>query len=197
MAKRLFDMVCALIGLVVLSPLFLIIAVWIKLDSQGPVFFRQVRVGKNGKPFRIHKFRTMSLNSESVGRLTVGNDSRVTRSGHFLRKSKIDELPQLIDVVVGNMSLVGPRPEVQEFIDCYPETVKREVLSVRPGVTDLAAIEMVDENEILANYSDARKAYIEHILPLKQGYYLDYVRHNTVLGDLRIIFKTIAKIINR
>lgn len=197
MAKRLFDMVCALIGLVVLSPLFLIIAVWIKLDSQGPVFFRQVRVGKNGKPFRIHKFRTMSLNSESVGRLTVGNDSRVTRSGHFLRKSKIDELPQLIDVVVGNMSLVGPRPEVQEFIDCYPETVKREVLSVRPGVTDLAAIEMVDENEILANYSDARKAYIEHILPLKQGYYLDYVRHNTVLGDLRIIFKTIVKIINR
>lgn len=197
MAKRLFDMVCALIGLVVLSPLFLVIAVWIKLDSKGPVFFRQVRVGRNGKPFRIHKFRTMGVNSESVGRLTVGNDSRVTRSGHFLRKSKIDELPQLIDVVVGNMSLVGPRPEVQEFIDCYPSEVRREVLSVRPGITDLASIEMVDENEILAKYTDSRKAYIEQILPIKQQYYVDYVRNNTLFEDINIIFKTIYKIVNR
>ncbi|UDN25721.1 sugar transferase [Aeromonas caviae] len=197
MAKRLFDMVCALIGLVVLSPLFLVIAVWIKLDSKGPVFFRQVRVGRNGKPFRIHKFRTMGVNSESVGRLTVGNDSRVTRSGHFLRKSKIDELPQLIDVVVGNMSLVGPRPEVQEFIDCYPSEVRREVLSVRPGITDLASIEMVDENEILAKYTDSRKAYIEQILPIKQQYYVDYVRNNTLFEDISIIFKTIYKIVNR
>lgn len=197
MAKRLFDMVCALIGLVVLSPLFLVIAVWIKLDSNGPVFFRQVRVGRNGKPFRIHKFRTMGVNSESVGRLTVGNDSRVTRSGHFLRKSKIDELPQLIDVVVGNMSLVGPRPEVQEFIDCYPSEVRRVVLSVRPGITDLASIEMVDENEILAKYTDSRKAYIEQILPIKQQYYVDYVRNNTLFEDISIIFKTIYKIVNR
>lgn len=197
MAKRLFDMVCALIGLVVLSPLFLVIAVWIKLDSKGPVFFRQVRVGRNGKPFRIHKFRTMGVNSESVGRLTVGNDSRVTRSGHFLRKSKIDELPQLIDVVVGNMSLVGPRPEVQEFIDCYPSEVRRVVLSVRPGITDLASIEMVDENEILAKYSDSRKAYIEQILPIKQQYYVDYVRNNSLFEDINIIFKTIYKIVNR
>lgn len=197
MAKRLFDMVCALIGLVVLSPLFLVIAVWIKLDSKGPVFFRQVRVGRNGKPFRIHKFRTMGVNSESVGRLTVGNDSRVTRSGHFLRKSKIDELPQLIDVVVGNMSLVGPRPEVQEFIDCYPSEVRREVLSVRPGITDLASIEMVDENEILAKYTDSRKAYIEQILPIKQQYYVDYVRNNSLFEDINIIFKTIYKIVNR
>lgn len=197
MAKRLFDMVCALIGLVVLSPLFLVIAVWIKLDSKGPVFFRQVRVGRNGKPFRIHKFRTMGVNSESVGRLTVGNDSRVTRSGHFLRKSKIDELPQLIDVVVGNMSLVGPRPEVQEFIDCYPSEVRRVVLSVRPGITDLASIEMVDENEILAKYTDSRKAYIEQILPIKQQYYVDYVRNNSLFEDINIIFKTIYKIVNR
>lgn len=180
-----------------LSPLFLVIAVWIKLDSKGPVFFRQVRVGRNGKPFRIHKFRTMGVNSESVGRLTVGNDSRVTRSGHFLRKSKIDELPQLIDVVVGNMSLVGPRPEVQEFIDCYPSEVRREVLSVRPGITDLASIEMVDENEILAKYTDSRKAYIEQILPIKQQYYVDYVRNNSLFEDINIIFKTIYKIVNR
>lgn len=197
MAKRFFDIVCALIGLVVLSPLFLVIAVWIKLDSNGPVFFRQVRVGRNGKPFRIHKFRTMGVNSESVGRLTVGNDSRVTRSGHFLRKSKIDELPQLIDVVVGNMSLVGPRPEVQEFIDCYPSEVRRVVLSVRPGITDLASIEMVDENEILAKYTDSRKAYIEQILPIKQQYYVDYVRNNSLFEDINIIFKTIYKIVNR
>lgn len=197
MAKRLFDVVCSLLGLIVLLPLFLIIAVWIKLDSNGPVFFRQVRVGLNGVPFRIHKFRTMGLNSESVGRLTVGNDSRVTRSGQFLRKFKIDELPQLIDVFIGNMSLVGPRPEVQEFIDCYPSEVKREVLSVRPGITDLASIEMVDENEILAKYSDSRKAYIEQILPIKQQYYVNYVRNNSVLIDIKIIFKTIFKIVNR
>lgn len=197
MAKRWFDLVCALIGLIVLFPLFLIIAAWIKLDSNGPVFFRQVRVGLNGVPFRIHKFRTMVINSESVGRLTVGNDSRVTRSGHFLRKAKIDELPQLIDVVVGNMSLVGPRPEVQEFIDCYPSEVRREVLSVRPGITDLASIEMVDENEILAKYSDSRKAYIEQILPIKQQYYVDYVRNNSLSEDINIIFKTIYKIVNR
>ncbi|EGQ9730731.1 sugar transferase, partial [Vibrio cholerae] len=165
MVKRLFDIVFASLGLAVLFPFFCIIALLIKLDSEGPVFFRQMRVGRGGVLFRIHKFRTMALNSESVGRLTVGNDSRVTRIGHFLRRYKVDELPQLIDVVVGNMSLVGPRPEVQEFIDCYPSEVKLEVLSVRPGITDLASIEMVDENEILAKYSDSRKAYIEQILP--------------------------------
>lgn len=197
MAKRLFDILCALLGLVVLSPLFLIISVCVKLDSEGPIFFRQVRVGQNGIPFRIHKFRTMRINSESVGRLTVGNDSRVTRTGRFLRKFKIDELPQLIDVVVGNMSLVGPRPEVQEFIDCYPIEIRREVLSVKPGITDLASIEMVDENEILASYSDYKKAYIEYILPIKQRYYLEYVRKNSLCGDIVIVIKTIFKIISR
>ncbi|MEH8116285.1 sugar transferase [Aeromonas allosaccharophila] len=197
MAKRLFDVVCSLLGLIVLLPLFLIVAVWIRMDSKGPVFFRQVRVGLNGIPFRIHKFRTMVLNSESVGRLTVGDDSRVTRSGRFLRKFKIDELPQLIDVVVGNMSLVGPRPEVQEFIDCYPREVRREVLSVRPGITDLASIEMVDENEILAGYSDSKRAYIEHILPIKQRYYLEYVRKNSLCGDFILILKTLFKIFSR
>lgn len=197
MAKRLFDMVFALLGLAVLFPFFCIIALLIKLDSKGPVFFRQMRVGRGGVLFRIHKFHTMDLNSESVGRLTVGNDSRVTRIGHFLRRYKIDELPQLIDVVVGNMSLVGPRPEVQEFIDCYPSEVKLEVLSVRPGITDLASIEMVDENEILAKYTDSRKAYIEQILPIKQQYYVDYVRNNSLFEDINIIFKTLYKIVNR
>ncbi|MBF4256169.1 sugar transferase [Vibrio anguillarum] len=197
MVKRLFDIVFASLGLAVLFPFFCIIALLIKLDSEGPVFFRQMRVGRGGVLFRIHKFRTMALNSESVGRLTVGNDSRVTRIGHFLRRYKVDELPQLIDVVVGNMSLVGPRPEVQEFIDCYPSEVKLEVLSVRPGITDLASIEMVDENEILAKYSNSRKAYIEQILPIKQQYYVDYVRNNSLFEDINIIFKTLYKIVNR
>lgn len=197
MAKRVFDILCASVGLLILLPLFVIIALWIKLDSKGPVFFRQLRVGRNGVPFRIHKFRTMRLNSESLGRLTVGDDSRVTFSGHFLRKSKIDELPQLIDVLLGRMSLVGPRPEVQEFIDFYPDLVKKEVLSVRPGITDLASIEMVDENEMLSGYSDHRQAYIDIILPIKQKYYVEYVRKNNIGLDIYIIFKTIYKIVSR
>lgn len=139
----------------------------------------------------------MRRDSESLGRLTVGADSRVTRSGLFLRKSKIDELPQLIDVFLGRMSLVGPRPEVQEFIDCYPYAVKKEVLSVRPGITDLASIEMVDENEILSGYSDHRQAYIDIILPIKQKYYVEYVRNNNIGLDIYIIFKTLFKIVSR
>lgn len=197
MAKRLFDMVFALLGLAVLFPFFFIIAAWIKLDSKGPVFFRQMRVGRGSVLFQIHKFRTMDLNSESVGRLTVGNDSRVTRIGHFLRRYKIDELPQLIDVVAGNMSLVGPRPEVREFIDEYPDDIREKVLSVRPGITDLASIEMVDENEILSSYDDPRRAYIDIILPIKQRYYLDYVANNSVKYDCVIIWKTIIKIFSR
>ncbi|MCL1044152.1 sugar transferase [Shewanella electrodiphila] len=197
MLKRSFDFICALCGLLVLFPLFILIAIWIKLDSNGPIFFRQVRVGRFGVPFSIHKFRTMGVNSESVGRLTVGKDSRVTRSGQFLRKAKIDELPQLIDVLIGKMSLVGPRPEVQEFIDFYPDEIKQEVLSVRPGITDLASIEMVDENEILSGYSDHRQAYIDIILPIKQKYYVDYVKGNNIYSDVCIIFKTIFKIIHR
>lgn len=197
MVKRLFDITASFAGLICLSPLLLIIAVWIKLDSSGPVFFRQVRVGRFEIPFRIHKFRTMAVNSESSGRLTVGSDSRITSSGHILRKAKIDELPQLIDVFIGKMSLVGPRPEVQEFIDCYPQDIKDRVLSVRPGITDKASIEMVDENEILAGYHDSRQAYIDIILPLKQKYYLEYVDMNSFWFDIKIIFSTFYKIIKR
>lgn len=197
MAKRLFDVFASLVGLLLLTPVFALIALWIKADSTGPVFFRQVRVGFHGVPFRIHKFRTMRIDAEESGRLTVGADSRITRSGRFLRKTKIDELPQLIDVLLGKMSLVGPRPEVQEFIDCYPEDVREKVLSVRPGITDKASIEMVDENEILAKYEDARQAYIDVILPIKQAYYLKYVDSQSFVYDLRLIFLTVIKIFTR
>lgn len=197
MLKRVFDLVSCIVGLVLLAPLFMVVAIWIKLDSSGPIFFRQERVGRNGEVFRIHKFRTMRSDSENKGRLTVGKDSRITTSGHFLRKSKVDELPQLIDVLLGKMSLVGPRPEVQEFIDEYPSDVRDIVLSVRPGITDEASIEMVDENEILGKYSDPRKAYIDEVLPIKQKYYVDYVENKSFFGDINIIFKTITKIITR
>ena len=197
MTKRLFDVVASFFGLLILAPFFALIAVWIKFDSAGPVFFRQERVGRFGAPFKIHKFRTMRVDAEKSGRLTVGYDSRVTRSGHFLRKTKIDELPQLIDVFLGKMSLVGPRPEVQEFIDCYPSDVRNKVLSVRPGITDKASIEMVDENVILAQYDDARQAYIDIILPIKQAYYVEYVDNRGFFLDIKIIFNTFFKIISR
>ncbi|MFJ4055429.1 sugar transferase [Pseudomonas sp. NPDC089743] len=197
MLKRMFDVFASLVGLLFLSPVFIALAIWIKLDSTGPVFFRQTRVGRFGKTFNIHKFRTMRVDSEKAGRLTVGNDSRVTKSGRFLRKYKLDELPQLIDVLRGKMSLVGPRPEVQEFINCYPVNVRQQVLSIRPGITDRAAIEMVDENEILSKYADPRQAYIDIILPIKQNYYLDYVSRQTFFLDLQIILATIVKVFSR
>ncbi|MEH6799079.1 MAG: sugar transferase [Halopseudomonas sabulinigri] len=197
MIKRFFDIVVSGTGLIFLFPVFLIVAICVMSDSSGPVFFRQLRVGRFGVPFRIHKFRTMLVDSESAGRLTVGLDNRVTRSGRFLRKYKLDELPQLIDVLLGNMSLVGPRPEVQEFIDCYPESVRRQVLSIRPGITDKAAIEMVDENQILAQYDDARQAYIDIILPIKQRYYIEYVEKQNFFLDFLLIIITLKKIISR
>ncbi|MEZ2744904.1 sugar transferase [Halopseudomonas bauzanensis] len=197
MLKRGFDVLASLIGLSFLLPIFAFIAVWIKLDSTGPVFFRQERVGRFGVPFRIHKFRTMRVDSESGGRLTVGTDSRITPSGHFLRKSKLDELPQLIDVLIGKMSLVGPRPEVQEFIEVYPADIREKVLSIRPGITDMASIEMVDENELLAKYDDPRMAYIEVILPAKQKFYIEYVEKQHFMLDIRLIFMTFLKIIKR
>jgi lipopolysaccharide/colanic/teichoic acid biosynthesis glycosyltransferase len=195
--KRLFDFFGSLCGLIVLVPFLLLIALCIKLDSKGPVFFRQLRVGLNGNLFRIHKFRTMMVDSETSGSLTVGNDTRITKSGRFLRKSKLDELPQLLDVFLGKMSMVGPRPEVKEFIDEYPEKVRKEVLSVRPGITDLASIEMIEENQIIARYDNPRQAYIEIILPIKQKYYVDYVQSQSLWLDMKIIFMTFKKIIFR
>lgn len=195
MIKRLFDLVLSALGLLLLAPVLLAIALWIKLDSPGPVFFRQVRVGRHGVPFRIFKFRTMRLDSERDGKLTVGADHRITRSGHFLRRYKLDELPQLIDVLRGTMSLVGPRPEVPEYVAHYPPGVRERVLSVRPGITDEASIEMVDENAVLAQYADPVKAYLDVILPQKLDRYLDYVANPSMIRDISIIIRTFRKIL--
>ena len=195
MIKRIFDLVASFLGLILLSFLFLFIALWIKLDSKGPVFFRQQRVGLKGEIFKIHKFRTMKESSEDQGRLTIGDDDRITQSGQFLRKFKFDELPQLIDVFIGRMSLVGPRPEVQEFIDIYPVDVKNKILSIKPGITDMASIEMANENDILGKYKNPKQAYIDIILPIKQKHYLNYVDNHNMWLDIKIIFLTLKRVI--
>lgn len=193
-AKRIFDLILVISGICLLIPLFLIIAIWIISDSKGPVFYRQIRVGLNGEYFKIHKFRTMYINSDKLGELTVGEDRRVTNSGRILRRYKLDELAQLFDVLLGKMSLVGPRPEVPKYIQCYPQDIRDKILSVKPGITDLASIEMIDENELLKNYEDPEKAYIEKIMPVKQKYYLRYVEQHSVINDFVIILKTIVSI---
>ncbi|SCZ69347.1 MULTISPECIES: sugar transferase [Photorhabdus] len=195
--KRIFDLILSSIGLVFLSPVLIMIAIWIKMDSKGPIFFRQKRVGQYNKSFYIHKFRSMATGSEQKGQLTIGNDLRVTKSGKFIRKYKIDELAQLIDVIQGKMSLVGPRPEVPQFMNKYPDDVRNKILSVKPGITDLASIEMIDENQILSRYEDPHQAYIDIIMPIKTKYYLEYIDNNSLLYDLRIIFKTFYKIVFR
>ncbi len=192
MTKRLFDLVAAAAGVILLLPLLAAIALWVKLDSRGPVLFRQARVGRGGQLFEILKFRTMAAETEPGRQLTVGRDPRITRAGHFLRKYKLDELPQLFNVVGGSMSLVGPRPEVPRYVACYPPAVRDLVLSVQPGVTDLAAILYKDESSILGQAADPERAYIETILPTKLGYYVQYVRERTFWGDLRIIFRTLG-----
>jgi len=195
MLKRGFDVLASAMGLVVLSPFFLLIAIAVKLDSPGPVFFRQERVGRYGVPFRIHKFRTMQVGAEKEGlRITACGDARVTRTGGFLRQCKLDELPQLIDVLAGDMSLVGPRPEVPEYVACYPADVRDKVLSVRPGITDPASIVFSTESEILGQSDDPHKTYIQEILPKKLRYYSEYVDQHHFFYDLAIIFKTLAVI---
>jgi lipopolysaccharide/colanic/teichoic acid biosynthesis glycosyltransferase len=196
--KRLFDFVASFFGLILLTPIFVLAALWIKLDSKGGVFFRQERVGFQGVHFRVHKFRTMVLDAEKKGKqITVGADSRITTAGNFLRKYKLDELPQLIDVLVGNMSLVGPRPEVPKYIDCYSDDEKRDVLSVKPGITDNAAIEFRSESELLASSDDPEATYINEVLPKKIALYRKYVRERSFFGDVAIIFKTIFLIIKK
>ncbi|MEW6022573.1 MAG: sugar transferase [Pseudomonadota bacterium] len=192
MSKRLFDLVAATAGVVLLLPLLAAIALWVKVDSRGPVLFRQARVGCGGQLFEILKFRTMAAQTDPQRQLTVGRDPRITRAGHFLRKYKLDELPQLFNVVGGSMSLVGPRPEVPRYVACYPPAVRDLVLSVQPGVTDLAAILYKDESSILGQAADPERAYIETILPTKLGYYVQYVRERSFWGDLRIIFRTLG-----
>jgi lipopolysaccharide/colanic/teichoic acid biosynthesis glycosyltransferase len=196
LAKRLFDLFFTIPGLLLLAPVMACLAIWIKLDSEGPVFFRQERVGRLGKSFKIYKFRTMCLNAEAQGRqITVGNDPRITQSGFFLRKYKLDELPQLLNVLVGEMSLVGPRPEVPRYVALYPEDIRQIVLSVPPGITDFASIEYKDENDILGSAANPDKAYIEDILPTKLEYCLRYVQTRSLKLDFMLIVKTIRKII--
>ena len=196
MIKRCFDFSMALFGLILLTPLLLLAAFWIKLDSKGPVFFRQERVGRYGVIFRIFKFRTMTVSTEKNQQLTVGNDVRITRAGYLLRRYKIDELPQLINVLFGAMSLVGPRPEVPKYVKCYPAAVREIVLSVPPGITDWASIKYKAENSILGKSSDPEKTYIEEILPIKLEFYLNYVNKRTMLMDLKIIFATFVALIS-
>ncbi|NHB87596.1 sugar transferase [Photorhabdus tasmaniensis] len=195
--KIIFDFISSLIGLIIISPILIGIAIWIKMDSKGPIFFRQKRVGQYNKIFYIHKFRSMTIGSEQKGQLTVGNDRRITNSGKFIRKYKIDELAQLIDVIQGKMSLVGPRPEVPQFMDKYPDDVRNKILSVKPGITDLASIEMIDENDILDKYADPHQAYIDIVMPIKAKHYLEYIDNKSFFYDLKIIFKTIYKVVSR
>ena len=193
MAKRLFDMLLAALGLLLLSPLMLAVAVWIKLDSPGPVFFRQERVGRFGVPFRIHKFRTMAHGGKGA-LITVGADARITRAGARLRRAKLDELPQLIDVLRGAMSLVGPRPEVARYVALYPAALRDKVLSVRPGITDVASLEYRDENERLAQAADPEREYVDVVMPAKLQLAAHYVDHASLGFDLQLILKTVRLI---
>jgi lipopolysaccharide/colanic/teichoic acid biosynthesis glycosyltransferase len=191
MVKRLFDIFSATIGLVVLLPLLLAVAVGIKMDSPGPVFFRQERMGRGGKPFRIFKFRTMQvMQSADASKLTVGNDARITNMGLILRPLRFDELPQLINVLLGDMSLVGPRPEVAKYVALYSPLNREMVLSVRPGITDIASIKFRDESSALAKEADPEKAYTQKILPKKLRLCRYYVRRQSFCFDLWIIVQT-------
>ena len=194
MLKRILDIVSSLFGLIVLSSFMLIIAILIKIDSKGPVFFKQVRVTKNGREFKIFKYRTMKIGSDKYSQITVGKDSRITKIGDFLRKYKLDEIPQLINVLLGDMSLVGPRPEVPKYVALYTEE-QREILKVRAGITDYASIEFSNENDILANEADPEKAYIEKIMPRKIELNKKYLSEISVMTDIKIILLTIKKIL--
>jgi len=194
-AKRLFDLLFVILGLVVLSPVFLVISLLIKRDDNGPVLFKQERVGLNGKPFKVLKFRTMVIDAEQQGaKVTTSGDSRITKTGQWLRKYKLDELPQLINVLKGEMSLVGPRPEVPEYVAFYSEEQKQTVLSVLPGITDLASIEFRNENELLTGSQDPVNDYREKVLPIKLAYYEQYVKERSLWIDFKLILKTIVAI---
>lgn len=189
--KRLFDITASFFGIIILSPLLIFIGLWVGLSSKGGVFYKQIRVGKNNKDFKLYKFRSMRVNSDKQGLLTVGSkDSRITKAGYFIRKYKIDELPQLFNVLKGDMSFVGPRPEVRRYVDLYSkEQIK--VLSVRPGITDPASIKYRNENDILSSQSNPEEYYIQHIMPDKLKINIDYINTQTFIKDIKIIFQTI------
>lgn len=195
MMKRLFDIVASACGLILLSPLFFIVSVWIKLDSPGPVFYRQVRVGRYNKDFKIFKFRTMRVGADKGSLVTIGGrDPRVTRIGYYLRKFKIDELPQLINVFIGDMSLVGPRPEVRHYVNYWtPEQL--HTLDVRPGITDPASIKFRNENELMESAEDPESFYINVIMQEKLKLYLEYVHNASFWYDIKLIFKTIYTVV--
>lgn len=195
--KRIFDIVASGFGLIVLSPLFAVLAIWIKADSRGPVFYRQTRVGRGNRDFRLFKFRSMRIGSDRQGLITVGgHDPRVTRSGYYIRKYKLDELPQLINVFSGDMSLVGPRPEVRKYVELYTP-LQLHVLDVRPGITSLASIHYRNENDILAASDDPDRCYIEKVLPDKLKIDLEYVGKASFFYDIKLIFVTFWEIITK
>jgi lipopolysaccharide/colanic/teichoic acid biosynthesis glycosyltransferase len=195
MIKRIFDFILSLIGLIVLTPLFIVLGCLIRLNNEGPVFFRQRRVGQNGKIFKLYKFRSMrfSENSEE-GKFEPGNTLRITTTGKFLRKTKLDELPQLINVLRGEMSIVGPRPEVEKWVAVHPEKWQR-ILAVRPGITDKASIEFNEEEKLLSASSDPENLYLNEILPRKLELCLEYADNHTFSGDIKIIFLTVKTVL--
>lgn len=193
--KRLFDICASIGGLLVLALPFCMVAIIIKLTSKGPVYFRQERVGKNGKTFRIYKFRTMTVNAEAQGmQITVGADRRITKIGQILRKTKVDELPQLINVLKGEMSFVGPRPEVPRYVELYSD-YQKNILKIKPGITELASIVYRDENEVLAQSEDPEKTYIEEIMPKKIELNMEYMQKMSFWYDIKLIFKTFAAVL--
>ena len=193
---RLSDIIFSLLGLLFICPVFLFVAIWIVIDNPGPVFYRQQRVGKDGKDFGLLKFRSMRVGADKMSLITIGErDPRVTRAGYYIRKYKLDELPQLWNVLRGDMSLVGPRPEVRRYVDLYT-TEQRRVLSVRPGITDYASIEYIDENRILAQSADPDKTYVEEIMPAKIALNMRYIEHRTYGEYIKIILLTLSKIIH-
>jgi lipopolysaccharide/colanic/teichoic acid biosynthesis glycosyltransferase len=195
MAKRLFDLIISICGLVVTGPIIAVLALAVRLDSSGPAFFRQIRVGRGGKLFTVLKIRSMYFSPDGCGpSLTGANDSRITAIGSVLRRTKLDELPQLINVLRGEMSLVGPRPELPRYVEAYPEDLRKIILSVRPGITDEASIEFRNEDRMLGDLAGAETRYIQQILPRKLELYARYARENTFLGDLRILMRTLFAI---
>ena len=198
MFKRLFDVVSALFGLALFGLPMLAVAAWIRIDSPGPVFFRQERVGRHGKVFRIHKFRTMAVDAEQRGpQLTVGADARVTRVGRVLRANRLDELPQFLDVLAGDMSLVGPRPDVPRYVDQWPPALRERVLAVRPGITDPASLKFRDEATLLAAAADPEREYMDVILPRKLALAADYADHASLWTDLAVIGRSVGVLLFR
>ena len=191
--KRCFDLFFSILGVLILLPLIIVVSILIKLTSKGAVLFKQVRVTKDGKLFKIYKFRTMRENSEGNKQITVGNDSRITGIGHILRKTKLDELPQLFNVIKGEMSLVGPRPEVPRYVELYTED-QRKILSVPAGITDYASIYFSNESELLGKAEDPEKYYVEKIMPHKIDLNMKYINNMGILTDIKIIMLTILKI---